>query len=1002
MADIATKNTDRIAEYKEKFINSTEAFDKLCSEIEHRRCNDCHIVSIQDIFKSNNICKRCAGKNAWTNADMLPLWIDEFGNDQFYVPEVLSCLREGEKLLIQQISVFVPLHHLKYGQLGTRGHIVSFPQDITEVCKKLPRTPENVKLIRVVKHFKLAEGEITSTSFMIRKKNVLDALQWLQKYNVHYADIEIVGENMDWIANGSEQQLPATLLQEEILTNAPRDTDEDRGPAAEQIAMVTDMAVDMEPCYGTLTEYNDHVPKVQDTPVVEAILNAQQDGMSENQRTKTQTMEFPYVSPDPVCEYTERHLFEKAFPCLFPGGTGGFGSIKDTKATLADWLKQTMLYEDCRFAKDRMWSFCALNFFARHTNQGSGAFFINSFYKQGPKCLEDLKQQIANNDYSWLSSITYFSHRVTGSSAYWRARRNEVFAWINYHLEKKNGPPSFFITFSCAEYHWKDIERLITDRCSKGGLNPPDFTTGRTALINEYTIVIQEYFQKRIEAWLMTVGKELLHIKHHWLRYEFAPSRGQIHVHMLAICDNMEMLRMCSQLKDNKKDLATYLASWMEDTLGMTANIDLRYVNEMTDKSQTDHPSTQNYSDLKEENPERDTARCQLKFQSHKCSAYCMRARKVTQKKETAEEKKRRVCRCGAGVERTYMKCDTPGFHQREIPELKRDIRGFDRVDLARNNTTITQASKYLMRGWRANCDIQLLIYKSMPDDVEPADISRVTNYVVSYACKGNDTVIDEMKAMRAIIDAAKEDEGDVREMRRLARQLLNQCSKNRVISKQEAVCQLAGLDLYNCSETLVPVSLSGNTKLGLGYQGRTFLASYATRDKKFHDMSLDKYFHFRHNTKQQNNKKDNKLKIPIYSGAQCEAVHPATPGYARAVMLIYSAWNTTFDLDKNEKDLMAAFHNFVSDPKICPESVSVSYKRAETTKTAKEPTASSNDMMDYGTFSIQPDQELQDLVNLASTIYSKYEENQDKIDMQYDYGDNYDWDKRTVEVSWD
>lgn len=379
-----------------------------------------------------------------------------------------------------------------------------------------------------------------------------------------------------------------------------------------------------------------------------------------------------------------------------------------------------------------------------------------------------------------------------------------------------------------------------------------------------------------------------------------------------------------------------------------------------------------------------------------------MRARKVTQKKETAEEKKRRVCRCGAGVERTYMKCDTPGFHQREIPELKRDIRGFDRVDLARNNTTITQASKYLMRGWRANCDIQLLIYKSMPDDVEPADISRVTNYVVSYACKGNDTVIDEMKAMRAIIDAAKEDEGDVREMRRLARQLLNQCSKNRVVSKQEAVCQLAGLDLYNCSETLVPVSLSGNTKLGLGYQGRTFLASYATRDKEFHDMSLDKYFHFRHNTKQQNNKKDNKLKIPIYSGAQCEAVHPATPGYARAVMLIYSAWNTTFDLDKNEKDLMAAFHNFVSDPKICPESVSVSYKRAETAKTAKEPTASSNDMMDYGTFSIQPDQELQDLVNLASTIYSKYEENQDKIDMQYDYGDNYDWDKRTVEVSWD
>ena len=56
--------------------------------------------------------------------------------------------------------------------------------------------------------------------------------------------------------------------------------------------------------------------------------------------------------------------------------------------------------------------------------------------------------------------------------------------------------------------------------------------------------------------------------------------------------------------------------------------------------------------------------------------------------------------------------------------------------------------------------------------------------------------------------------------------------------------------------------------------------------------------------------------------------------------------------------------------------------------------------MVDYDTFSVWPDQELVDLVNLTSTIYNKYDENQDKNDMQYDYGENYDWDKRTIEVS--
>ena len=146
---------------------------------------------------------------------MLPVWFDENNMAQFHVPQELSCLREGEKLLIQQISVYVLLHHLKYGQLGARGHIVSFPQDITNVvCKQLPRTPSNIDFIRVVKRFKLSDGELKSTTFMIRKKQVLDALKWLKKFNTHYRDIEILEENMTWIEDGIEQQLPPTISEE--------------------------------------------------------------------------------------------------------------------------------------------------------------------------------------------------------------------------------------------------------------------------------------------------------------------------------------------------------------------------------------------------------------------------------------------------------------------------------------------------------------------------------------------------------------------------------------------------------------------------------------------------------------------------------------------------------------------------------------------------------------------------------------------------------------------
>ena len=152
---------------------------------------------------------------------------------------------------------------------------------------------------------------------------------------------------------------------------------------------------------------------------------------------------------------------------------------------------------------------------------------------------------------------------------------------------------------SCAEYHWKDIERLIIDRCENAGVPIPEFEKkGRVALINEHSLVVQEYFQNRVEAWIDTVGKDLLGIQHHWLRYEFAPRRGQIHAHMLAICSNMDMLRKCHALHMDRPKLASYLSSWMEDTLRMSATVDENCVEEIKASDTTVHPSMVNFADI--------------------------------------------------------------------------------------------------------------------------------------------------------------------------------------------------------------------------------------------------------------------------------------------------------------------------------------------------------------------------------------------------------------------
>jgi hypothetical protein len=240
-----------------------------------------------------------------------------------------------------------------------------------------------------------------------------------------------------------------------------------------------------------------------------------------------------------------------------------------------------------------------------------------------------------------------------------------------------------------------------------------------------------------------------------------------------------------------------------------------------------------------------------------------------------------------------------------------------------------------------------------------------------------------------------------VHDVKRLARKLLNQCSKNRVVSKQEAVCQLTGLSLWDCSDALEITSLSGNTRLGTQSEGRkTFLAQYARRDPtEFSNMSLNQYFHHIYNKDKTKKRGDGKIKIPIYSGAHCEAVYPATAAYARGVMLIHCPWIGTFKLDRNNDVLLEAFEAFVTDKNRCPESVSVSYERARISVSQMEPTSSANDVL-YDNFTVPHDQDTADLVDLANSIYKNGDNETDEWGMKFDYGKEYNWSERNIQVS--
>ena len=122
----------------ETFKKSVRRFDQICSEICHKKCDICHSVGLMiqiTKIKEQQVCLRCKTKEYYRMANPLsmPTWNDGI-KERYDMPQELQNLREGEKLLIQKVSVYLPLLHLQYGQLGIKGHVCCFPQDVQEVA----------------------------------------------------------------------------------------------------------------------------------------------------------------------------------------------------------------------------------------------------------------------------------------------------------------------------------------------------------------------------------------------------------------------------------------------------------------------------------------------------------------------------------------------------------------------------------------------------------------------------------------------------------------------------------------------------------------------------------------------------------------------------------------------------------------------------------------------------------------------------------------------------
>lgn len=211
-------NRQRIA--KEQILT----FEHYLSSLNILKCSiclECHIEDQPARNENNFTCNKCSSRkdpNFFLDNNLHPVWYaidndgnydcDENGNKipQFHIPEELACLTMAEKLLIRRAANMVPSVHIRNGIFGLKGHCVTFPQDISQMCDELPQRKETI--VTFIRNIANKEtSKVYPTSLKVNRNRVVTALLWLKKHNPFYRNISIQERNFDWMKGMDEANI---------------------------------------------------------------------------------------------------------------------------------------------------------------------------------------------------------------------------------------------------------------------------------------------------------------------------------------------------------------------------------------------------------------------------------------------------------------------------------------------------------------------------------------------------------------------------------------------------------------------------------------------------------------------------------------------------------------------------------------------------------------------------------------------------------------------------
>ena len=225
---------------------------------------------------------------------------------------------------------------------------------------------------------------------------------------------------------------------------------------------------------------------------------------------------------DPICS-KQKHLEAMCFPYLFPSGNFGQHHERSVKISDSQYVKSRLLNKDGRFRKDAQYIFY-FHWQKELRNLNSGIYNLLRKGRNTEMHVSEFLKQIQCLDHKLEVNLSTVLQKMRGTKQYWSLKKGQLNCMV-----REYGPPTLFMTFSCAEYDSEDIERYLR----KVNDIPAGYSSNKLCV--EDPVSVSRKYSQQFHALFNEVlvkGQVLGQITHHFWKKEYQ-ARGAPHYHMV-------------------------------------------------------------------------------------------------------------------------------------------------------------------------------------------------------------------------------------------------------------------------------------------------------------------------------------------------------------------------------------------------------------------------------------------------------------------------------------